>query len=146
MIVQVDDLKKELFHDQKLSQMTKTENSNLKLQLAELTEQTAKGNLKGKKEVEPSIVAKDALAQSVDMRVLIQTIENNHHDALVKKTQEIAVIQSQLQEASIRLAAKDNEESKAQSHHKSYDPSIIQKYEEVVNSKTQEINSVKIQL
>ena len=76
--------------------MTKTENSNLKLQLAELTEQTAKGNLKGNKEGEPSNVAKDAPAQSVDMRVLIQTIENNHHDALVKKTQEIAVIQSQL--------------------------------------------------
>lgn len=58
-MVKADDLKKELFHDQKLSQMVKTENSNLKLQLAELTEQTSKEKLKGNKESEIPIVAQD---------------------------------------------------------------------------------------
>ena len=86
-------MKKELYHDQKLSQMTKTENSNLKVQLAELTEQTSKENLKGKEGELPN-VAQEAPVKSADMRTLIETIENNHHDALVKKTQEIAVIRS----------------------------------------------------
>jgi len=92
LILEVDGLKKELLHDQKLSQITKTENSNLKLQLAELTEQTAK--LQGNKEAEVLIAAQEAPAKSADVRVLIQTIENNHHDALVKKTQEIAAIRA----------------------------------------------------
>jgi chromosome segregation ATPase len=46
----------------------------------------------------------------------------------------------------VRLFEKDSEESKAQSPQRSQDPSIIQKYEEVINSKTQEINSLQIQL
>jgi hypothetical protein len=38
LMQQVDELKKQLIHDKKLSEITKTENNNLKLQLAELTE------------------------------------------------------------------------------------------------------------
>ena len=75
-------MKKELFHDQKLSQITKVENSNLKIQLAELTEQTAKEKLKGKEGEVPNVV-QDAQMKTADMRTLIETIENNHHDALV---------------------------------------------------------------
>lgn len=40
------------------------------------------------------MVAQEAPAKVEDMRVVIQTIENNHHDAIVKKTQEIASIRA----------------------------------------------------
>ena len=118
LVQQLDDLKKELYHDQKLSQIIKTENSNLKVQLAELTEQTAKEKFKGNKEAEIPNVSQDVQMKSADMQVLIETIENNHHDVLVKKTQEIAAIRSQLHELTVRLSEKDSEESKAQAPQK----------------------------
>ena len=45
LVVQVDDMKKSVFTEKKLSEQVKSENTSLKLQLAKLTEQIAKEKL-----------------------------------------------------------------------------------------------------